>query len=251
MWLRTNFQDADSNSSEADASSSATASQVFNIVELLEGVLLHVDIKTLLLAQRVSKTWKATIAGSLKLQQTLFFAKINDHGHELKCTLPGSTITCAATGWSACDIEPKMLEIERAGVLLVNPFIYNILREEQRYGDFLFGKDVVDRLHQIDSGCWKSMLLSQPSTPSARIHPSLSVKQSDFPERTTTWHLRSAEVENEEGLTLGDVMKALSVLLEETKQENTNTIDFPDPTQNALKFYINIWRDKVDLQGTS
>ena len=41
--------------------------------ELLEAILVHVDMRTLLLSQRVSKTFEATIDGSLALQQTLNF----------------------------------------------------------------------------------------------------------------------------------------------------------------------------------
>ncbi|KAK5732905.1 hypothetical protein LTR17_010178 [Elasticomyces elasticus] len=42
------------------------------IAELLESILVRVDAKTLLLSQRVSRSWSAVIEGSLVLQQKLF-----------------------------------------------------------------------------------------------------------------------------------------------------------------------------------
>lgn len=51
---------------------------VLNTPELLESVLLHVDIATLLLAAlRVSKSWHALIETSFRLQQALFFAPVS------------------------------------------------------------------------------------------------------------------------------------------------------------------------------
>jgi hypothetical protein len=40
--------------------------------ELIDAILQHIDIKTLLLAQRVSHTWQNTIASSPQLQEALF-----------------------------------------------------------------------------------------------------------------------------------------------------------------------------------
>lgn len=51
---------------------------VFDTPELLESVLLHVDISTLLLsALRVSKTWHVLIEASVLLQQALFFTPVS------------------------------------------------------------------------------------------------------------------------------------------------------------------------------
>ncbi|KAJ5423638.1 hypothetical protein N7491_008854 [Penicillium cf. griseofulvum] len=47
---------------------------VFLINELLENILLHTDMRTLLTsAQRVSRTWSTMIKTSVKLQESLFF----------------------------------------------------------------------------------------------------------------------------------------------------------------------------------
>ncbi|KAF2162094.1 hypothetical protein M409DRAFT_27471 [Zasmidium cellare ATCC 36951] len=49
------------------------ADAVFNTAELIEKILVDVPLKTLLTSQRVSKQWKATIAGSKEIQKKLFF----------------------------------------------------------------------------------------------------------------------------------------------------------------------------------
>ncbi|KAK6437997.1 hypothetical protein LTR95_005804 [Oleoguttula sp. CCFEE 5521] len=49
------------------------AASTLSILELLEAILLLADSKTVLLAQRVNKTFRATIKGSEKLQVALFF----------------------------------------------------------------------------------------------------------------------------------------------------------------------------------
>lgn len=59
------------NSTSPDCEGNAT-SDVFNITELLEAILKDVPFETLLLSQRVSKRWRATIRGSRRLQQKLF-----------------------------------------------------------------------------------------------------------------------------------------------------------------------------------
>lgn len=44
--------------------------------ELLEMILLHIDMKTLLLSQGVSKDWASIMASSLAIQQVLFFQPV-------------------------------------------------------------------------------------------------------------------------------------------------------------------------------
>ena len=52
--------------------------RVLNTAELLEAILLQMDLRTLLLSQRVSKTFQTSIAGSPKLQHKLFFRPTKD-----------------------------------------------------------------------------------------------------------------------------------------------------------------------------
>ncbi|KAF7192765.1 hypothetical protein HII31_05906 [Pseudocercospora fuligena] len=52
------------------------AHAVLSTVELLEAILLNLDTKTLLLSQRTCKTWQKVIAGSILLQEALFFRPV-------------------------------------------------------------------------------------------------------------------------------------------------------------------------------
>jgi hypothetical protein len=52
----------------------SAAEQVFRLPELLETILLHLSQKDLLLSQRVSRNFRGTIFGSIRLQRALFFA---------------------------------------------------------------------------------------------------------------------------------------------------------------------------------
>lgn len=53
----------------------STAVQVvFHIPELLENILRNLDVKELLLCQRVSRDFRRTVEGSLRLRRKLFFA---------------------------------------------------------------------------------------------------------------------------------------------------------------------------------
>lgn len=54
------------------------------ILELLVGVLQHVDMKTLLLAQAVNRSFCACIRDSISLQQKLFFVPIPDKGQKFE-----------------------------------------------------------------------------------------------------------------------------------------------------------------------
>ncbi|CAK1355668.1 hypothetical protein CB0940_00631 [Cercospora beticola] len=49
------------------------SSEVFYVTELFEQIMIHVDMRTLLLAQRVDKHWSTIISTSKPLQQKLFF----------------------------------------------------------------------------------------------------------------------------------------------------------------------------------
>lgn len=68
-----------SNTAESSTAKSAmaptqtAAAAVFRTAELLEDILSRVDVRTLLLSQRVSRTWNEIITSSPPLQRQLFF----------------------------------------------------------------------------------------------------------------------------------------------------------------------------------
>jgi hypothetical protein len=55
------------------AGTKVAAQKVFNVVELLEDILVRTDFLTLLRLQRVSRAFYDTITGSIKLQKKLYF----------------------------------------------------------------------------------------------------------------------------------------------------------------------------------
>lgn len=56
----------------------SVANAVLSIPELLEAILLHVDMKTLLLSQRVDRNWASIMASSIVIQQALFFRPVQE-----------------------------------------------------------------------------------------------------------------------------------------------------------------------------
>jgi hypothetical protein len=138
--------------------------------ELLDAVLQYVDIKTLLLAQRVSRHWKATITSSPQLQEALFlrpktsgttkhvcdwkgdellhFGPMRGHTKSTQTTLRQTFISITINPLLANEIYYQSLDSEpkRRGQRLVLPPLGTFLRHP--------------------SGSWKSMFLTQPPTPS-------------------------------------------------------------------------------------
>lgn len=52
------------------------STQVLGTTELLEMILLNVDMKTLLLSQRVSRSWQRLISTSIHLRRALFMEPV-------------------------------------------------------------------------------------------------------------------------------------------------------------------------------
>ena len=59
------------------ATPTSTSHQVFDIMELLENILLYLPIRTMLLAKRVSRQFRDTIDGSLQIRRALFFEPLS------------------------------------------------------------------------------------------------------------------------------------------------------------------------------
>ncbi|KAK5720758.1 hypothetical protein LTR15_006719 [Elasticomyces elasticus] len=70
---------------------------VCGIFELLEDILLRIDMKTLLLSQRVNKTFRFTIEASNQLQQQLFLQPL-PIGKQYRCTKKNCFYACLRRG---------------------------------------------------------------------------------------------------------------------------------------------------------
>lgn len=71
-----------------------SAQKVFEIPELSEMILLRLPMQDLLLAQRVSKPWKALIDGCSRLQQALFLWPASCGAVALICPVTNSRAAC-------------------------------------------------------------------------------------------------------------------------------------------------------------
>ncbi|KAJ5458132.1 hypothetical protein N7475_009520 [Penicillium sp. IBT 31633x] len=135
---------------------------MFLINELLENILLHTDMKTLLTsAQRVSLAWNTMIKTSARLQESLFFraskSEVSDSSQRLRNPLLEDVL------WAQFFL--KQQEISKSKIADVSSFP---LREPERHKL---------KTYLRKDASWKRMLLQQP--PISSIGVLEIVKRSD------------------------------------------------------------------------
>ncbi|KAJ5200344.1 hypothetical protein N7472_005548 [Penicillium cf. griseofulvum] len=135
---------------------------VFLINELLENILLHTDMRTLLTsAQRVSRTWSTMIKTSVKLQESLFFKpskfEISDPPQRLRNPLLEDIL------WAQFFLKQHQTLESKIAVISRFP-----LREPERRKL---------RIYLRKDASWKRMLLQQP--PASTIGVLEIIKRSD------------------------------------------------------------------------
>lgn len=141
-----------------------------NITELLENILLYLDLRTLLLSARVSKTFKATIDDSTKCQKALFFQPLWQPNTE-----DLTSDQSAAHDTSKDDLNKGQEEPSTTtpNIAVINPLLYHLLEFDTfPYSDKVCSNvrmDVTsDELEQmIKSGVtesWSRMLVMQPQS---------------------------------------------------------------------------------------
>jgi hypothetical protein len=169
--------------SEDDDASQSPVAAVIETVELLEQVLLNLDGRTLLLSQRVNKTFSNVIAGSIKLQRKLFFKPVDSFQEAIDLGI-------------GCDdgiigIE-HIYETKRRGDFLDKPTFVNTLLIEPyngnmsayEFANFCSWVKLYDSINEDavakkslakearakgisrNHSSWERMLLSQPPLPS-------------------------------------------------------------------------------------
>lgn len=130
------------------------ATAVLETTEMLENIMRFLDMKTLLLSQRVDKRWQATIKGSIMLQKKLFM---------LPATL-GDVFELEMMG-SRQDSQSLVLPDTRRKAVtsnyssrysVVNPLLFDSSKNENRP---MFR-------HSLEStaaeGSWRDMQIGQP-----------------------------------------------------------------------------------------
>lgn len=158
----------------------SAGSRLANIVELIEEILLGIDIKTLLLAQRVSRTWKAIIARSLKLQRALFIspaASIEDY--------PNTTEKFSAENtWHNIQSLDDLTALSEGRLVpkdvvknVLNPLLY-ILMPGSRLDTYCWGGKQRQAEHNIStSASWTKMYLTQPPVKSIMLRQIISDRE--------------------------------------------------------------------------
>lgn len=122
--------------------------RVFNIPELLEKILIHLDMKTLLLAQRANKLLKDVIGSSAACQKALFFLadEVADENGE----------------WRAANLNP-LLMVKFAAILTRSTDI-----NEQTLKDLC--SSLKGRALRHKHASWRKMLVTQPPLIGVHAH---------------------------------------------------------------------------------
>ncbi|USW53060.1 Putative F-box domain-containing protein [Septoria linicola] len=94
------------------------STRVFKTYELLENILLHLPLRTLLLSQRVNKSFQDVICRSQKIKQALFLEPCSPH--VVVEGLVDNVIKHSSGGSATFRFKAWMLE---AGVLHVTPAV--------------------------------------------------------------------------------------------------------------------------------
>ena len=144
---------------ESLASRSAM-NEVFAILELLEMILLHLDMRTLLVsASCVSKRWSGTMANSHQIQQALFFQpKPLPSSAEVSILNP---LLVEHFGEVFFDLDGETILNRRADSLLGLPWSLETVRAPQ--GSIAILEPTSHQKRFTRSGAsWRRMFVSQP-----------------------------------------------------------------------------------------
>jgi hypothetical protein len=140
--------------------------------ELLDIILQLVDIKTLLFAQRVSRHWRHTITSSPKLQEALFLRpKAAPNITSYICDWQGDDLQYFGPFKSYLTPQQPTPSRQTFTPITINPLLANEIYYQslshipQRRGQ-RFVLPPLGTFLRHPSGSWRSMVLTQPPTPS-------------------------------------------------------------------------------------
>ncbi|KAK4542575.1 hypothetical protein LTR36_006623 [Oleoguttula mirabilis] len=194
----------------------ATCDRVLGTYELLEDILLHLPLKDMLLAQKVSKSWLATISRSLEIQQALCMKPIESR------SISAQHLQRLQRGTSHYDaLQQRVFDgLVRPAhrVAVLNPLAENIVwdKGDERFQSIIHN-GIVDpstRLHHgspsgvgSDEASWRHMQVFQPKV--RRVDFSCGCGKGPNYKVAETGYLDSYCVINEGGVTFGDVVAVL------------------------------------------
>ncbi|KAH6961404.1 hypothetical protein HG530_005241 [Fusarium avenaceum] len=145
--------------------SANTMEQILFVPELLELILLHLDLKTLLVsASRVCHHWAATMAESPRIQQALFFQPVPSTAAERPEAFTLNPLLVEKFGRCFFDIDRKYTYLRRADSFFRLPWAPEGATAEQGPARSLSVLEKTPRLENFtsSSSSWRRMLVSQP-----------------------------------------------------------------------------------------
>ncbi|EXA53487.1 hypothetical protein FOQG_07461 [Fusarium oxysporum f. sp. raphani 54005] len=145
-----------------------TMTRILAVPELLELILLHLDMKTLLVsASRVCRHWAAIIGESPRIQQALFFQPVSSAGARRPQSFTLNPLLVEKFGRCFFDIDRKYTYLRRADSFLRLPWAPEGAIKAQGEARSLSMLEKTERLENFTMGTssWRRMLVSQPPPP--------------------------------------------------------------------------------------
>ncbi|KAJ4272189.1 hypothetical protein NW762_000900 [Fusarium torreyae] len=143
--------------------------KMLSVPELLELILLHMDMKTLLVsASRVCRHWAATITQSPRIQQALFFQPVSLVGAARPGSFTLNPLLVEKFGRCFFDIDRKYTYLRRADSFFRLPWAPEGSLTRQGPPRSLSMVEKTERLEHFteSNSSWRRMLVSQPPPPS-------------------------------------------------------------------------------------
>ncbi|KAF4446622.1 hypothetical protein F53441_9753 [Fusarium austroafricanum] len=141
--------------------------KILAVPEMLELILLHLDMKTLLVsASRVCHHWTAIITESPWIQQALFFRPVPSSGERPK-SFTLNPLLVEKFGRCFFDVDRKYAYLRRADSFFRLPWAPEGLIKEQGEARSLSVLEKTGRLENFTmrNSSWRRMLVSQPPPP--------------------------------------------------------------------------------------
>ena len=211
----------------AAVSHPSAVEQVLRTTELLESVLLELACRDLLLVQRVSKTWQATVVGSSALQRALCFAPCEQSGGEKSYTTY-TTMKPQPDAPDRLSARDFLIEAADDGKDTPNPLLATLFRryDSGEEGDLVFNWKVIDP-NSTPRMPWLSMLISQPPTTRVRVQVTHEPALFHFMGGTESVE---REIHSSRGIT---IMHVLNCIMRIEKEFVTRYINLHTPIQVA------------------
>ncbi|KAH7270276.1 uncharacterized protein BKA55DRAFT_551050 [Fusarium redolens] len=142
--------------------------RILSVPELLELILLHLDMKTLLVSvSRVCRHWAAITGESPRIQQALFFQPVFSAGAQRPQSFTLNPLLVEKFGRCFFDIDRKYTYFRRADSFLRLPWAPEGAIKAQGEARGLSMLEKTERLQNFTMGSssWRRMLVSQPPPP--------------------------------------------------------------------------------------